>query len=305
MTTLNLANPTKSSIAFAIQSFPDGQQDIRLTLDPEMAKWGRVEILSRFNSFKDLEVIIAAKAALQRAGISDVSLFIPYLLGARSERKFVDGGTSYLVDVVAPILNAQNFSQIRCMDAHSDVALAAINGLISEPNTRFVMWALQQIEGNLPLTLSKSVVVSPDAGAAKKIYNLLGTLFPTQAALDAAKVQIIFASKHRDLATGKILGSDVPVPADSWGRNFIIVDDICDGGRTFTEIAKALRGEPKFGDAKVYLISTHGIFSDGYSELNKNFDGIFTTDSVQVIGDTYFDGYHDKPTGVKQYPLFG
>ena len=304
MTTLNLANPKKSKIDFAVQSFPDGQQDIRLTIDSHLPKWERVEILSRFNSFKDLELIVAAKAALRRQGVKDVSLYIPYLLGARSDRQFVDGGTSYLVDVVAPILNAQGFSQIRSMDVHSDVAPAVINGLISESNTRFILWALQQIENNWGLTLSRSNIVSPDAGAAKKIYGLVGSLFTNPENLAAAKIQIITASKHRDMATGKILSTEVPTPNEAWGRDFIIIDDICDGGRTFIEIAKVLRADSQFEGSKIYLMVTHGIFSAGYSELKKTFDGIFTTDSVKEIGTTEFDGYHDKPTGIQQYQLF-
>jgi ribose-phosphate pyrophosphokinase len=50
----------------------------------------------------------------------------------------------------------------------------------------------------------------------------------------------------------------------------VIVDDICDGGRTFLEIAKTIRSKKRnisiFGD-KIYLVVTHGIFSAGFDEL--------------------------------------
>ena len=52
------------------------------------------------------------------------------------------------------------------------------------------------------------------------------------------------------------------------------MDDICDGGRTFIELAKALKVD---GPRSVWLYVTHGIFSQGFGV----FAGIFTTDSFE------------------------
>ena len=60
---------------------------------------------------------------------------------------------------------------------------------------------------------------------------------------------------------------------------FVIVDDICDGGRTFTEIAKAIRDQ--LPNAKIYLIVTHGIFSAGEEPLKEYFEHVYTTNSVK------------------------
>ena len=57
-------------------------------------------------------------------------------------------------------------------------------------------------------------------------------------------------------------------------RIALIVDDICDGGGTFSGIAQVLRAN---GAEKIYLCVTHGIFSKGI-EIN-GIDEIFTTDS--------------------------
>jgi ribose-phosphate pyrophosphokinase len=59
----------------------------------------------------------------------------------------------------------------------------------------------------------------------------------------------------------------------------VIVDDICDGGRTFTEIAKAIRTQVP--NARIYLVVTHGIFSAGFEELEKYFERIYTTNSYK------------------------
>jgi ribose-phosphate pyrophosphokinase len=62
---------------------------------------------------------------------------------------------------------------------------------------------------------------------------------------------------------------------------YVIVDDICDGGRTFIELAKVIIAQNQ--EAKIYLVVTHGIFSAGFSELTNYFDGIYTTNSCQDI----------------------
>jgi ribose-phosphate pyrophosphokinase len=52
--------------------------------------------------------------------------------------------------------------------------------------------------------------------------------------------------------------------AEDGARDFLIVDDICDGGRTFIELAKVLRPLTS-GQVKLYV--THGIFSAGFEAL--------------------------------------
>ena len=88
------------------------------------------------------------------------------------------------------------------------------------------------------------------------------------------------------METGRIIRTDVPgIDQEPGCKKFIICDDICDGGRTFVEIAKSIRDiRPKeiFND-KIYLVVTHGIFSSEFEELEKWFTGIYTTDSVKEI----------------------
>ena len=64
MKILNLTNEETSDIKYKISIFPDGQQDITITefrFDKKLPKdKNSVEIKSRFNSFKDLELIIAS-----------------------------------------------------------------------------------------------------------------------------------------------------------------------------------------------------------------------------------------------------
>jgi ribose-phosphate pyrophosphokinase len=111
-------------------------------------------------------------------------------------------------------------------------------------------------------------LVSPDAGAYKKIFDV---------AKEFKIDNIVTATKVRDLKTGKILHTEVPTPEMHNDIKYVIVDDICDGGRTFTEIAKAIKAVRP--TAKIYLIVTHGIFSAGFGDLNSQFEKIFSTNS--------------------------
>jgi phosphoribosylpyrophosphate synthetase len=98
--------------------------------------------------------------------------------------------------------------------------------------------------------------------------------------------------KHRDIHTGKITHTEVPLSEARYYKDskFVIVDDICDGGRTFIELAKAIR--EKVADAKIYLVVTHGLFTSGFDQLNIYFEKVFTTNSYAdvSIGETNAEG---------------
>ena len=262
MKILNLVYANESDISYKISQFPDGQQDVSVgTINGK-----KVNIYSRMNSFRDLELIICTVAALRRKGINKIELYIPYLLGARSDRQFGIGTTSYLVDVVAPILNSLKLKQIKVVDVHSDVAPACIKNLFLYSNESLFSWTKYMIYGN-KAPVAEYVLVSPDGGSLKKIYNL-------------GKNEVVVASKHRDIATGQIDSTEVSIPEHLAGRDFIIVDDICDGGRTFIELAKKVKPLIK---GKLYLVVTHGVFSKGLGELSEYFDHIYCTNSYSDI----------------------
>ena len=295
MKVLDLTNTERSDIKYKISKFPDGQQAITLDLENTTFESGtqEVTIKSRLNSFKDLELIICANQALIELGIQNsafklkaINLYTPYFLGARSDRKFLNGQSNYLKTVICPIINSQNFSRVTILDPHSDVLEACLNNFQKKSNVDFASTAIKYyVEGDLTL-------ISPDAGALKKIYDV-------SKAIDCKNV--IVANKLRDMASGKIIRTEVPGLDDKPGqRNFVICDDICDGGRTFIEIAKAIqevRPRSIFND-NIYLCVTHGIFSAGFEELEKYFTAILTTNSVNE------DSFYTKSESVKLFNVF-
>ena len=223
--------------------------------------------------------IICARVALNKLKVKEIHLYIPYILGARSDRRFEKGGTSYLVDVVAPIVNLQKFESVTCLDAHSDVAQGCIERLEVVPNYELVKWAIEQIGS------SNFRIAAPDQGATKKVFELAHNLH-----IDSP---ILFCVKHRDQKTGKILHTEVPLGTCTDNMDYIVVDDICDGGRTFIEIAKEIKRQyteaihpvdTNSPTCRIFLVVSHGIFSNHFSEMNKWLDGIFTTNSITCYG---------------------
>ena len=282
--TLDLVNQEKSDIKYKISSFPDGQQTVDLT-DTIRQYNDPIYLKSRLNSFKDLELIICATQAIRnQIPNKEIKLYVPYFLGSRSDRKFQDGGVNYLKQVICPIINSQNYSSVTVMDPHSDVLEACLNNYEKENNFKLVKFALNNID-NKDGAQDRICLVSPDAGAYKKIF-------------DVAKFygisNIITATKVRDMKTGNILHTEIPVLDQHNDLTYVIVDDICDGGRTFVELAKVIKdGRPT---AKVYLVVTHGIFSAGFKVLNEYLDGVYCTNSYRDVAD---DEYEVK-TNVKQ-----
>ena len=140
------------------------------------------------------------------------------------------------------------------------------------------------------------ILIAPDGGSLKKIYKLAEQL--------GYKGDVITCSKDRDV-DGKLTKTIVPVSIIV-NKDYVIIDDIADGAGTFINIAKVLR--PRLHESnKIYLVVTHGIFSKGFEELNKYFDGIYCTNSYKDIPRDYEFGTGSGiflPDLVKQLNVF-
>ena len=277
MKVLDLTNVERSDIKYKLSKFPDGQQSITLDLDNTNFEpvSQSVTIKSRLNSFLDLELIICANQALIELGIKksefrlkEINLYTPYFIGARSDRKFLNGQSNYLKTVICPIINSQNFNRVTILDPHSDVLEACLNNFDKVSNVDFASTAIKYyVEGDLTL-------ISPDAGALKKIYDVSKAI---------GCKNVIVANKLRDMETSKIIRTEVPGLDDTPGsKNFVICDDIGDGFGTFIQIAKSIRNiRPKeiFND-RIYLVVTHSIQEIGLKNALEYIDLILTTNSV-------------------------
>jgi len=234
---------------------------------------GRGLVAQRVNSSDDLVAVLLAADALRGAlpGIA-LDLLMPYVPYARQDRRMV-AGDPLSIRVLADLVNACGFGTVLVLDPHSDVTAAVIDRCHSLPVHDHVAAALDHC--------GATRVVIPDAGATKRVHGMLKALGDR-----GAGVATVQATKTRDLANrGRITGMQLEAGGDVAGQTCLIVDDICDGGRTFLELSKLLRGH---GAAAVFLYVTHGIFSHGLEPLlacpdaEGRLDGVFTTDSIRT-----------------------
>jgi ribose-phosphate pyrophosphokinase len=294
--TLNLAYPEKSQINFKINRFPDGQQSVTLEINMShltAVHSGGVQIKSRLNNFRDLELIVCATAALRNTGIKNIQLYTPYFMGARSDRRFTEGDANYLKQVICPIINSQKFESVTILDPHSDVLEACLDNFVKISNHDIVKQALTAID-NKNDAQDRIVLVSPDAGAYKKIFDV---------AQKFGINKIITATKVRDVRTGKILHTEIPTLDQHEDLQYVIIDDICDGGRTFLELAKAIHDSRP--TAKVYLVVTHGIFSNGFLELSREIEKIYCSNSYSDRNDIEHDSqYTVRKEFLTQFSIF-
>lgn len=188
-------------------------------------------------------------------------LHIPYLPYGRADRYMPNAGGEVVgVKLLGDILNQFNLEKIYTLDAHSSASSLVINNLTNIPPYAIIKQALNNLAG--------AYLVSPDAGAEKKIYSY-AKMFGTP---------VLRAYKTRDTKTGEITGIQF---IDKPPKNaiFVVVDDICDGGKTFIELAKSGGFKPQ----NSILCVSHGIFSKGLEELKKYYGEIFTSDSFPPV----------------------
>lgn len=252
-------------LGFKLFTFPGGEPHIKLD-EPDKLKGSEVIITHRISSFNKLGEVLVAVNALKNAQVENISLFLPCFPGSRQDRVAVPG-EALTVKVYADIINAQGFKNVAILDAHSDVTPALLDNCISINNHEFVKKALEDMG-----EVDQPVLISPDAGANKKIKDLAKYLVG-----EGIKLPIVKCDKTRDVETGNITGFEI-YSTDIQNKDCIIVDDLCDGGGTFLGLAKELKTK---GARNVHLIVTHGIFSKGTQTLEGVFKSIHTTDSTE------------------------
>jgi len=255
-------------VSFKAFQFPGGEPHI--VIEPFHGEED-VHITIRVQTFYDIGLLIMAEEALQFMGcVGNLHLTIPYFPGARQDRRMVEG-EPLSAKVYAKLINDMDFSSVTMFDVHSDVTPALVEVSDSINNHAFVYHALLE-QGVWEEDPCEIQIVSPDAGANKKIKDLVKYLYHLQPEFD---FKVIKCDKTRDVATGKISGFEIHSEIDSKAPLYII-DDICDGGGTFIGLGKELI---KKSAGHLHLIVSHGIFSRGTADLFSIFKTITTTDS--------------------------
>ncbi|XP_053952880.1 ribose-phosphate pyrophosphokinase 2 isoform X1 [Anastrepha obliqua] len=169
--------------------------------------------------------------------------------------------------LVANMLSVAGADHIITMDLHASQIQGffdiPVDNLYAEPAV------LKWIKENIP-EWKNSIIVSPDAGGAKRVTSI------------ADRLNVEFALIHKERKKANEVASMVLV-GDVKDKIAILVDDMADTCGTIVHAADRL---VEAGALKVYAILTHGIFSGpAISRINNAcFEAVVVTNTIPQDG---------------------
>lgn len=267
----SLDGRTDQRTSISIMTFPGGEVGVNIntgSLDawmPETAKVKYIDLFAKIQNSEQLMAMFLATDALRRVyPYANIDLTIPYFPYARQDR-VCNAGEALSVKVMATLINSMNYASVTVVDPHSPVLVAALDKV-------FVVDQIRAFRG-IKQDWHNYTIVAPDAGAAKKTEEFAKAV--------GAK-DVLYFSKSRELSTGRITGMKMLNPEILNGQNkLLVLDDICDGGRTFVELYQYFDSEGRFINYEsIELAVTHGIFSKGIQVLTAVYNHVYTTDSL-------------------------
>lgn len=226
----------KIVIPFEVLKFNDGS--LRITLDqavldsldhPQI-----INISAYIESMDDLMVVAQIKEIIDRyVRFSYRMLTVTSPIYSRYDRVML-GNDGFGASVFSRFVNSIGFTCVQYFDCHSKV-LADLTTNSSNVVQSYLVSDLLDTQG---------FTIAPDKGACKK----------------NPKAKLIF-NKTRNALTGKVEGVEPAVLNElKVGCTYTVVDDLCEGGRTFFEVAKSFS---KYYDNDLNLYVTHGLFTNG------------------------------------------
>ena len=182
--------------------------------------------------------------------------YLPYARYDRVMKEY----DSFSLNVFANLINSLEFNKVLLVDPHSNVSELLLK------NSDVIIDQLKALQLSNVINTDNvyDYIVSPDFGAIKKATSIS----------EYYNIPLLISLKKRDVSTGytvfdKLLIDD---SVDLTDKKLLIVDDICDGGATFVNLAAGIKSQhnPK----NIDLFVTHGLFSKG-KNLN-NIDNVYS-----------------------------
>lgn len=263
---------------------------------------GPFTVVADTRNSEDLFAILMVHNALKRNSPgAEIHLKIGYVPYARQDR-VANPGEALSIEAMADFINMMQFKSVTIFDPHSDVTPALIRNchVVSQADIFDEYLILDQTSGyqHHKLNPAEWVLVCPDNGAVKKTDKL---------AKKFGFAGVVYMDKNRDTQTGKITGTFPRSFVTSEGvhehmeelegKRLLVVDDICDGGYTFIQIANELR---TFSPKDLYLYVTHGLFTKGLDVVvNAGYNRIITTNAADLASHNY-DNWNCPIKGEKE-----
>jgi ribose-phosphate pyrophosphokinase len=277
-----------------MKHMPGGE--LHPTIDKDHLDASEYTIYADTKNSDDLFAIALVANAIRRNAevpIRALSLVIGYVPYARQDRIVSGEGEALSIEVMADFINMLNFNAVIIVDPHSDTTPALIrNAKVMSQEMIFSEFLIRGTADYdtryVAYNPSEYILVSPDAGAIKKTEKL---------AQKFGFKGVAYANKTRNTRTGKLSGCTVdrvtidgePANLDALtGSKLLVVDDICDGGYTFIQLAEVLN---TFTPTSLELYVTHGIFSKGLDPLYEaGYTRVVTTNAYGMEGSTALYG---------------
>lgn len=240
--------------------FPGGEVGVNINTGATVdASVKDVSLFAHIQSSNDVMAMLLATEALRYAYPSaDIHLGLPYIPYARQDRR-CNPGEALSLKVFADLVNSQNYKIVVAVDPHSNV---------SHMIDRLHIVSQYELFASTKLSWHDVTIMAPDLGAVKKCEEF---------AKKVGAKQVVVCNKKRELSTGKITGLEIIGNPDLKNQHIVVLDDICDGGRTFVELLAAIEAyEPNTDLIELYV--PHGIFSKGI-EVLKGYDTVVTTNT--------------------------
>lgn len=274
---INLAYPEKGDVSFKVNNFPDG--DIRVDFE-DLDRKSEYHILCRISSFYDFAVLAHTMDVLNRNEVI-YSTYISYLLGGRMDR-VIDINKSFSLKVYLNVFNAINnhSGAVYVLDPHSEVT----DRLFGIANFTGESYFTSKV-----LDSDYDLIIFPDEGAYNR-YTKFGSFMG---------VSTVVAKKLRSIEDGSIVSYKIDTPDFiENAKNICVIDDLCDGGRTFLLLADYINSVNP--DAVKDLYITHSVNDAGLERVANVYDTVFTTNSYKdristenVVVCDVFDGYDE------------
>jgi ribose-phosphate pyrophosphokinase len=255
--------------------FSGGEVQPRL-LDPPEPPW-QVKITAHIWSSDDLMELLLVNNACQKLWPDAARyLVMPYMPYARQDRACYEG-EAFALEVAASMIAGCGFAGIEVWDPHSAKTRQMLPRLRVREAKEFVE--------RIPTLLQDMVIIAPDEGAYQRAWQC-SCIKRGRSTLDGTGPDnFLLAKKTRSSDTGTLQPPTIENGHLIKNRDCLIVDDICDGGRTFINLAKVLR---PLTEGKIYLYVTHGIFSNGLLDLMGVLDHVYVANLHPHMRETPF-----------------
>ncbi len=252
MKKINLIDLEKSDVKYKIWTFNDGEPQIELE-DLNRKEYYRV--ICKIANPTDLFLLAQLGDVLKRQEV-EFDLVITYLMSMRMDR-VLEFTRPFSLKIVTNIINSIEPKYVRIIEPHSNKSLSLTNGCYGITNTKF-----------LDLRTNNTRICFPDDGAKTRYSNLV------------YQSECFVLDKHRD-TNGSITGmliKETPQDLNNM-EEILVVDDLCDGGRTFIEAAKLLK--ENYPNVKLTLFITHAVNINGLRAVAQVYDKVYYADTYR------------------------